>query len=60
MSDHLCESIKFDLTSLRAYKTWRVSLTQTVFSIEYLIWLLLGLQKEIQNVLRAHFDKGFT
>jgi hypothetical protein len=31
-----------------------------VFSIEYLIWLLLGLPKEIQNVLKPHFDKGFT
>jgi hypothetical protein len=31
-----------------------------VFTANYLIWLLLGLPKEIQERLKPHFDKGFT
>ena len=31
-----------------------------VFNAEYLIWILLGLPKEIQEVLKPYFDKGFT
>lgn len=31
-----------------------------VFTVNYLIWLLLGLPKEIQERLKPHFDKGFT
>ena len=31
-----------------------------VFSANYLIWLLLGLPKEVQKRLKPHFDMGFT
>ena len=31
-----------------------------VFSAKYLIWLLLGLPKEVQKRLKPHFDMGFT
>lgn len=31
-----------------------------VFPVKYLIWLLLGLPKEIQELLKPHFDAGLN
>jgi hypothetical protein len=31
-----------------------------VFQAKFLIWILLGLPKEIQELLKPHFDAGFT
>jgi hypothetical protein len=31
-----------------------------VFNAKYLIWLLLGLPKEVQERLKGYFDIGFT
>ena len=31
-----------------------------IYNARYLIWILLGLPKEIQEVLKVHFDSGFT
>jgi len=31
-----------------------------IFRAKYLIWLLLGLPKEIQDILKPYFDTGFT
>jgi hypothetical protein len=31
-----------------------------VFNGKYLIWLLLGLPKEVQERLKGYFDIGFT
>ena len=31
-----------------------------IFRAKYLIWVLLGLPKEVQNILKPYFDTGFT
>jgi len=31
-----------------------------VFNAKYLIWLLLGLPKDVQKRLKGYFDIGFT
>ena len=31
-----------------------------IFRAKYLIWILLGLPKEIQDILKPYFDTGFT
>lgn len=31
-----------------------------IYNAKYLIWILLGLPKEMQEVLKVHFDSGFT
>ena len=31
-----------------------------IFDAKYLIWLLLGFPKEIQELVKPHFDAGFT